>query len=80
MLSEQSDANEDEAREVVPEPLICVDDFMTPDPITVPSDERAAVIARLMSERKIHRVIVVDHEKFPVGIITSLDLLGAFPR
>jgi CBS domain-containing protein len=36
-------------------------------------------VARLMFEKRIHRIIVADHDKFPVGIITSLDLLGVFP-
>jgi CBS domain-containing protein len=37
-------------------------------------------VARLMFENRIHRVVVVDAEGFPIGIITSLDLLGAFPH
>jgi predicted transcriptional regulator len=31
-----------------------------------------------MSDNSIHRVIVVDEEKYPMGIITSLDLLRHF--
>jgi CBS domain-containing protein len=64
--------------EVIPEPLICVEDFMTQDPVTVTGNTPAGYVARLMFEKRIHRVVVVDHEKFPVGIITSLDLLGVF--
>ncbi len=67
------------SHEVVPEPLICVDDFMTVDPITVGPSEPVPAIARLMNAKGIHRVIVVDDDNFPIGIITSLDLLGVFP-
>jgi CBS domain-containing protein len=67
------------SHEVMPEPLICVDDFMTVDPITVGPREPVAAIAKLMHTKGIHRVIVVDDENFPIGIITSLDVLGVFP-
>lgn len=70
---------EDEPGGVMPEPLVCVQDIMTEDPLTVARDVSVGTIARLMYENRIHRVIVVDKENFPVGIITSMDLLGAFP-
>jgi CBS domain-containing protein len=76
VLRDQS--GEDE--EVIPEALICVEDFMTEDPVTVSPETAAGEVARLMFERRIHRVVVVDDGRFPIGIITSLDLLGAFPR
>jgi CBS domain-containing protein len=69
----------DEASEAIPEPLICVGDFMTEDPAMVSPDVPVKAVARLMVERRIHRVIVVDDENFPIGIITSMDMLGAFP-
>jgi CBS domain-containing protein len=53
---------------------------MTEDPITVSRETPLPEIARVMSEKRIHRVIVTDGENFPLGIITSLDVLGAFPR
>jgi CBS domain-containing protein len=77
ILSEQGAEGESE---VIPEPLICVEDFMTEDPLTVLPTVAAATVAREMFERRIHRVIVVDDENFPVGIITSLDLLGVFSQ
>lgn len=76
VLAEQG-AEDDE---VVPEQLVCVEDFMTSDPVTVAPDTPAGEIARLMSEGRIHRVVVVDESRFPVGIVTSLDMVGAFPR
>ena len=78
VLSEQGD--EEETSEVIPEPLVCVEDFMTEDPLLVGPELSAAAVARMMFERRIHRVIVTDDEKFPIGIITSMDLLGAFPQ
>lgn len=66
--------------ELVPEPLVCVEDFMTVDPVTVSPEAPLPDVARLMSERRIHRVIVVDGENLPIGVITSIDVLGAFPH
>lgn len=66
--------------EVIPEPLVCVEDFMTEDPLMVGPELSAAAVARMMFEHRVHRAIVADDEKFPIGIITSLDLLGAFPQ
>jgi CBS domain-containing protein len=67
---------EDERTE---DPMACVDDFMTEDAATVSPTTPLSSVARLMVERRIHRIVVVDHENFPVGIITSLDLLAEFP-
>ena len=77
VLAEQG---QEEFSEAVPEPLISVDDFMTEDPLMVGPDTSAASIASLMFENRVHRVIVVDHDEFPVGVITSLDLLGVVAR
>lgn len=78
ILSEQGD--EDETSEVMPEPLVCVEDFMTEDPLMVGPEISAVSVARLMHDKRIHRVIVADDEKFPLGIVTSMDLLGALSR
>lgn len=77
VLSEQG-VDEDEASEVMPEPLVCVEDFMTEDPLMVGPELSVATVARMMYDKRIHRVIVADDERFPLGIITSMDLLGAF--
>lgn len=78
VLGEQT--AEEEWSEIIPEPLVCVEDFMTEDPVTVPPDLSVAEVARLMYDRRIHRVVVVDAEKYPLGIITSMDMLGAYTR
>ena len=78
ILSEQGD--EDETSEVMPEPLVCVEDFMTEDPLMVGPEISVVSVARLMHDKRIHRVIVADDGKFPLGIVTSMDLLGALSR
>ena len=75
ILSEQG--QEEESSEVIPEPLVCVEDFMTADPLMVTPERSATATARLMVDKRIHRVVVADDEGFPVGIVTSMDLLGA---
>ncbi|MBX3384478.1 MAG: CBS domain-containing protein [Phycisphaeraceae bacterium] len=79
VLSEQG-VVENEASGVIPEPLVCVEDFMTENPLTVGPDLSAAAVARMMFEKRVHHVIVADDEKFPIGIITSMDLLGVLPQ
>ncbi len=74
VLGEQSD----EDVELIPEPLVCVQDFMSEDPLTVTPETSAKSVARMMFESRIHRVIVVDDDRMPLGVITSLDLLGVF--
>ncbi len=71
------DSGED-VGEAVPETEIRVEDCMAEDPITASPDATAKEIALLMCNAGVHRVIVVDEEGFPEGIITTLDLLGVF--
>lgn len=78
ILSEHG--HDDEASEVISEPLVCVEDFMTEDPLMVSLGHSAAAVARLMYDKRIHRVIVADEERSPLGIITSMDLLCALSR
>ena len=62
-----------------PEGLGSVAEFMSPYPIVASSDEPIGAVARRMAEEGVHRVVVVDEEKRVLGIVTSLDLLKAFP-
>jgi CBS domain-containing protein len=62
------------------EPAIPVEDFMTEDPLTVTRETPAGEIAAQMCERRMHRVIVVDDQHRPIGIITSLDMACALSR
>jgi len=68
-----------EAETVIPEPLVCVEDIMTTTPVTVTAGTPVGRVARLMFERHIHRVVVVNEEQCPIGVITSLDVLGVWP-
>jgi CBS domain-containing protein len=54
-----------------------VGQFMTPDPVTVKPDTPIRAFARHMIDAKVHRVIVVDEENHPIGIVTSTDIVAA---
>ena len=51
--------------------------FMTPDPVTVPSSTVIGTLARHMMDAHIHRLIVVDANQVPVGVVSSTDILSA---
>jgi len=51
--------------------------FMTPDPVIVHPATSIRVLARMMIDAHIHRVIVVDEGRKPIGVISSTDLLAA---
>ena len=53
-------------------------EWMTPHPITVSSKTTLTEAHRLMAERRIRRLPVVEHNKL-VGIVTSGDLREAAP-
>jgi CBS domain-containing protein len=74
-----ADSGSDRGTPPIPEPLICVQDFMTETAVTVRANTPVHEIASLMVAKHIHRVVVVDEEEFPVGTITTLDVLKVFP-
>jgi CBS domain-containing protein len=51
--------------------------FMTPDPVTAQPDTSIRVLARMMIDAHIHRVIVVDEARRPIGVVSSTDVLAA---
>jgi CBS domain-containing protein len=53
-----------------------VGDVMTRDPVVVGEDTTLAGIARLMLERQIGCVPVIDDQRMLVGIITQADFIG----
>ena len=61
-----------------PEDLGTVDDFMSTDPVCVAPDESLKDVARKMAEERVHRVIVVDEDRHPLGVATTLDLMKVF--
>jgi CBS domain-containing protein len=51
--------------------------YMTADPVTVEKTAPVTELARKMIDAHIHRVIVVDEEGHPVGVVSSTDILAA---
>lgn len=51
--------------------------YMTPGPVTVSPDVSIVELARNMIDAHIHRVVVVNTENRPVGIVSSTDILAA---
>jgi len=49
--------------------------LMTTPAVTVHAGTSLARAARLMVTRHIHRLVVVDDEDVPIGVVSSLDLL-----
>jgi CBS domain-containing membrane protein len=81
--------------ENVSEPCVCCDwqvmdlhavpedavtQYMTPDPVMVGADMPLAEVARCMLDAHIHRVIVVEDDRRPVGILSTTDVLAAVAR
>jgi CBS domain-containing protein len=50
-------------------------DLMTPDVVTVPPDTPVFAMARLLAERSISAVPVIDAEGMVVGVVTEADLI-----
>lgn len=55
-------------------------DVMTSPPLTVTTDTRLVMAARLMQERNVRRLIVVDQRGKIAGIVSRSDLLQVFLR
>ena len=53
-----------------------VQSYMTPDPMTLPSDHAPSEAAQIMSERRFRHIPVVDDGRL-VGIVSIRDLVGA---
>ena len=51
--------------------------FMTTDPVTAELGTPVRALARMMVDAHVHRVVVVDAQKKPVGIVSSTDLIAA---
>lgn len=51
--------------------------YMTADVVTVPPDMRITELARQLLDAHIHRVLVVDEQRWPVGVVSSTDILAA---
>jgi CBS domain-containing protein len=54
--------------------------YMTANPVTVPPEMPIGELVQKMVDAHIHRVIVVDSEDKPLGIISSTDVLAAIAQ
>jgi CBS domain-containing protein len=70
-------AHPDWQQEIKNLPVSAVRHYMTADVVTVGSQTPLPKAARTMIDGHIHRLIVVDEARRPVGIVTSTDLLAA---
>jgi CBS domain-containing protein len=61
-------------------PAEAVTSHMTADPVMVPPETPIQQLARAMVDAHIHRVIVTDARKRPVGVVSSTDVLAAVAR
>jgi CBS domain-containing protein len=53
---------------------------MTTDPVTASLETSITELARMMMEAHIHRVVVVDDKRRPIGVVSSTDVLAAVAR
>jgi len=53
-----------------------VEDWMSPDPITVGIDSSVRLAAKRILENQVHRLIVVDERQRVAGIVSTMDLLA----
>jgi len=58
-------------------PETTVSHHMTADPVMVSSQAEIGELAQRMLDAHIHRVIVVDEERRPVGVVCSTDIRAA---
>ena len=57
-----------------------VGDLMNPDVVTLYADDPAMLAAAEMTNRNLHRIVVLDADSQPVGIVTALDVVKALYR
>jgi len=54
--------------------------YMTADVVTVPPGTPLKDLTRMMIDAHIHRVVVVDEDGRPIGVVSSTDVLAALVR
>jgi len=57
-----------------------VGDLMNPDVVTVYAGDPALAAVAEMARRNIHRVVVLDEDSEPIGIVTPMDVVRAVDR
>jgi CBS domain-containing protein len=58
-------------------PQDTVRSYMTADPVTVAPTVPIGELARMMLDAHIHRVLVLDEQRRPIGVVSSTDILAA---
>ena len=58
----------------------CVADFMTRDLVSVTEETSLGVLVRQMFDAHVHRILVLDGARRLMGVITTMDVLGALLR
>lgn len=53
----------------------CVQELMTPIVHSVTPDQPAVQVVRMMLEKKVHRIFVVDDDGVLIGVISAIDVL-----
>jgi CBS domain-containing protein len=56
-------------------PGLAVSDLMTQPAVAVTSDVSIDDAARLMEDRRIHRLVVIDEDSTPIGVLSVSDLV-----
>lgn len=57
--------------------MISIDEIMTPQPFTLQRTDSIYAARKLMKEKRIRHIPIVDDSQRPVGLITQSDLLAA---
>jgi CBS-domain-containing membrane protein len=58
-------------------PAELVRSYMTGDPVIAAPGTSIGTVARMMIDARIHRLIVVDGQRRPIGVVSSTDVLAA---
>jgi CBS domain-containing protein len=61
--------------EVLPTDEVCA--YMTRDVVTAAPEDPLRKLARMMIDAHIHRLVIIDKERRPVGIVSSTDLVAS---
>jgi len=54
--------------------------FMTANVVATGPETRVGELARWMRDAHIHRIVIVDDHRRPVGVVSSMDVLAAVAR
>jgi CBS domain-containing protein len=61
-------------------PGLAVGEIMTKPALTISATARLDEAARMMEERRVHRLVVTDETANPIGIISTSDLVRSWLR